>query len=117
MAEEQTSTITEQVYARLRTVLDPETHINIVDMGFIYGVMVLTPGSPGEPRLKITYTLTTPGCPLASTLQMMIWDCLADLPHIGEDFEPQRHVVLDLTFDPPWTLGHLSDEARAELGF
>lgn len=109
----------EQIYDRLRTVIDPETKINIVDMGFIYDVQILDhdQSDPDSPFIKIIYTLTTPGCPLASVLQRMIWESLSDLPINIENFDPQQHVLLELIFDPPWTLEHMSAEAKAELGF
>lgn len=71
---------TDDVYQRLRTVVDPETNINIVDMGFIYDVKLSEDAASGLASVHIVYTLTTPGCPLASTLQQMIWDALQDLP-------------------------------------
>jgi len=108
-----------EVFARLRTILDPETGVNIVDMGFIYGLEIL-PSSASSPThtpltLKITYTLTTPACPLASTLQEMMFSAFSDLEEIG--FIPERDLRLVLAFDPPWTLDHLSEEAKADLGF
>ena len=109
----------QEVYDRLHTILDPETGVNIVDMGFIYGVQI-EPTTATDPtnspfRLKIVYTLTTPSCPLASTLQDMMFSAFADLEELG--FIPERDLVLELSFDPPWTLDHLSEEAKAELGF
>lgn len=109
----------DEVFARLRTIFDPETGVNIVDMGFIYKVQI-EPTVAIDPtnspfRLKITYTLTTPACPLAATLQDMMFSAFADLEELG--FIPERDLVMELSFDPPWTLDHLSEEAKAELGF
>ena len=109
----------DEVFARLRTIFDPETGVNIVDMGFIYGVQILptvaTDQTDSPFRLKITYTLTTPACPLASTIQDMIFSVFSDLEEQG--FIPERDLALELSFDPPWTLDHMSEEAKAELGF
>jgi len=115
-----TDIITEdEVMARLRTIFDPETGVNIVDMGFIYAVQIeptaATDTTNSPFRLKVVYTLTTPACPLAATLQDMMFSAFADLEELG--FIPERDLVLELSFDPPWTLDHLSEEAKAELGF
>lgn len=105
-----------QVYERLRTILDPETNINIVDMGFIYSVKILPKADqPEQFMIHILYTLTTPGCPLAGTLQSMMFTAFADLGEQG--FIPERDLVLELTFDPPWTMDNMSEEAKADLGF
>jgi metal-sulfur cluster biosynthetic enzyme len=107
----------EDVYQRLSQVIDPETNLNIVDMGLIYDVKVVTGERDGREadQVMIRYTLTTPGCPLAGTLQMMIHQELADLA--SERFDPELDVLLELTFDPPWSLDHMSEEAKAEMGF
>lgn len=109
----------DEVFARLRTIFDPETGVNIVDMGFIYAVQILptvaTDPTTSPFRLQIIYTLTTPACPLASTIQDMIFSAFSDLEEQG--FIPERDLALEISFDPPWTLDHLSEEAKAELGF
>jgi metal-sulfur cluster biosynthetic enzyme len=109
------------VWDRLRTVLDPETNINVVDMGFIYQVTILSPAETnnGHTMVRIRYTLTTPACPLAGALQGLIHQSLAPAKDASgpAPFDPEQDVVLELTFDPPWSLGHMSEEARAELGF
>ncbi len=101
----------DQVYERLRKVIDPETQLNVVDMGLIYEVEVRK--KDGRPFLEVLYTLTTPGCPLMGTFQSMMTESLRD---ITPDFSPERDLNLELTFDPPWTRDLLSEEARAELG-
>lgn len=101
----------EQVYERLRKVIDPETRINVVDMGLIYEVEIRQ--RENHPTISILYTLTTPGCPLMGTFQHMINESMRD---ITPEFQPERDLDLTLTFDPPWTRDLLSEEARAELG-
>lgn len=103
----------EQVYDQLKTVLDPELQINIVDLGLIYDVKVVE--QAGSPFVKITMTLTTPGCPLAGVIQRMIKDALFVFKSDGLDVD--HHVDVEITFDPPWSIEAMSAEARAELGF
>jgi metal-sulfur cluster biosynthetic enzyme len=101
----------EKVYELLRNVIDPELHVNIVDLGLIYEVIVKEVES--HPFIKITMTLTTPGCPLAGTIRQMIKDALYPLKELNVD----RDVDVEVTFDPPWTIDMMSEEVRAELGF
>lgn len=100
----------ERVYECLRTVIDPETRLNVVEMGLIRSVSLDTKGE--RVKATVTYTLTTPGCPLAGTFPVLIWNSLRG---IEPGFEPERDTTITLTFDPPWTIDEMSAEARAEL--
>jgi metal-sulfur cluster biosynthetic enzyme len=103
----------DDVYKRLDTVIDPELGISIVKLGLIYKVAVgLTEDRPGK-MVKITMTLTTPGCPLAGVFDGMVKDSLFGLPGLN----PDRDVWVELTFDPPWVPDMMDEEAKAELGF
>ncbi len=94
-----------KVYEKLRTVIDPELHIDIVSLGLVYDVKV-TGG-----KINILMTLTTPGCPLAPVIDRMVKDATSDIEGVkAED------VSLEITFDPPWTADMMSEEARLELG-
>lgn len=95
----------EQVLDRLRTVIDPELNVNIVDLGLIYEVKA------SKEELLIKMTLTTPGCPLAPVIYSMVEDCLESLPEFKKDM-----LNLLVVFDPPWTVEMMSEEIRIELG-
>ena len=101
----------DSVREQLKTVLDPELHVNIVDLGLIYDVSVES--QDDRTYVKVLMTLTTPGCPLAGTIQTMIKDALYVFPEIDVD----RDVAVEITFDPPWTIECMSEEVKAELGF
>jgi len=105
----------EDVMTRLRTVIDPELHVDIVSMGLIYEVSPSVVQSPdgAQTNIHILMTLTTPGCPLAGVFDRMVKDALHGLPGIV----PERDVRVELTFDPPWVLDMMDPEVRAELGF
>lgn len=105
----------EYIRELLATVIDPELHLDIVSMGLIYEVTIHAVQTPtGErPQVHIVMTLTTPGCPLAGVIQQMIRDALSTLP----DFDVFADLHLELTFDPPWMMDMMSEEARAELGY
>ncbi len=63
----------EQVYNELRKVMDPELHINIVDLGLIYEVVVK------NSQVNVLMTLTFPGCPLGSMIHKEINEKLTKL--------------------------------------
>ncbi len=93
----------EAVYEHLKEVLDPELGINIVDLGLIYEVKV------HKNDIKILMTLTFPGCPLGGVIKKEVNDKLSTIENLGE-------VTLEITFDPPWDLSKISEQARAEIG-
>jgi len=102
-----------QIIELLKTVIDPELHVNIVDLGLIYKV---TPDCECDRRdpghLHILMTLTTPACPLAGTINQMITESVR--PLLGD--ETDTKLFVDLTFDPPWTKDMMSEELQAEFG-
>jgi AdoMet-dependent heme synthase len=80
----------EQVTEALRSVLDPELSLSVVDLGLIYGITV-----EGH-AVQITMTLTAPGCPLHDVMANWVRQAVRDLPGVEQ-------VDVTLTFDPPWT--------------
>jgi metal-sulfur cluster biosynthetic enzyme len=80
----------ESVTDALRTVLDPELGLSIVDLGLVYGIDVV-----GR-TVTITMTLTAPGCPLHGVMTQWVAHAVRALPGVEQ-------VAVNLTFDPPWT--------------
>ena len=104
---------TEKVYTALKTVIDPELQIDIVSLGLIYDVSIELGLKAGESsKIKITMTLTTPGCPLAPVIDDMVHQALFGLVD-----DVDHNVEVNLTFDPPWVTDMMTEEARLELGF
>ncbi len=92
------------VWAVLRTVIDPELGINLVDLGLVYGVTV------SDGIAYVTLTVTTPACPIGSYLEDQVrWAVLRLDGILGVD------VVV--VHDPPWTPALMSDDARRVLGW
>lgn len=95
----------DQVVEACRTVYDPEIPVNIYDLGLIYTVDI-----DAEGKVGIVMTLTAPGCPVAGEMPGWVADAVSALPGV-------RQVDVDMTFQPPWGMEMMSDEARLELGF
>lgn len=94
------------VLETLKTVFDPEIGINIVDLGLIYGVAT----DETEQKVVVTYTLTSPACPVGPMLEAQIREAVANLDEV-------KTVETDLVFSPPWDPREMaSDEAKFELG-
>jgi len=53
-------------------------------------------------------TLTTPNCPSAAELPMMVENAVASVPGV-------REAKVSIVWDPPWDQSRMSDEARAML--
>jgi FeS assembly SUF system protein len=88
----------------LKTVYDPEIPVNIYDLGLIYDINV-----DDDKNVKITMTLTAPNCPVADSIVVEVQEKIAAIEGVNE-------AIVNLTFDPPWDMNNLSDEARLELG-
>ncbi len=95
----------EQVVEACRTVYDPEIPVNIYDLGLVYTIEI-----DRENAVDITMTLTAPGCPVAGEMPGWLSDAVEPLPGV-------KQVNVDITWDPPWGMDMMSDEARLELGF
>lgn len=94
----------DQVLERLRTVVDPEIGINVVDLGLVYGVEI------DNGRVHIRMTMTTAGCPLHEVLLNWAERAVAELPDV-------KSVKVELVWDPPWNPSMMSEEAKKQLGF
>lgn len=87
-----TDDLAKQVTERLRTVVDPELGLNVVDLGLIYNVAL----QPDSRVLEVDMTLTTRGCPLEGFMIGGVKNALADIPGVSE-------IEVRLVWDPPWT--------------
>lgn len=96
--------VKEQILEALKECYDPEIGINIVDLGLIYGVDI----DEAQGRVKITFTLTTPFCPLGDELV----ECIRAR---AGSVEGVREVDVELTFNPPWDPSKATEEGKALL--
>lgn len=92
-----------KIVRQLQKVIDPELHMNIVDVGLIYGIDISENND-----VKITMTLTTPGCPMQDYFRSEIEIVLSDLEFIND-------VEIDLIWEPKWELGMMNDQAKQDM--
>ena len=95
----------DQVRDALRQVLDPEAGMNIVDLGLVYGILVVD----GEVQVQIT--MTSAACPMA---EMIIDEAQAAIEATLPQGTP---VAVELVWDPPWTPERMSGLAREHFGW
>lgn len=95
----------EQVRNTLRSVVDPEVGVNIVDLGLIYDVAVTAAA------IKVALTMTSPACPLGDLIIEEAESALRAV--VPEDIE----VSFALVWSPPWDPSMMSDKARQNLGW
>ena len=94
----------EDVVEALRQVEDPELGMDIVELGLFYDAEI------EGPNVKVTYTLTSMGCPAGQMIEEDIDRCVRELPGVDE-------VKPELTFEPPWSPERMSEDAKFILGF
>jgi metal-sulfur cluster biosynthetic enzyme len=80
----------EQVTQALRSVLDPELGMSVVDLGLVYGIEVR------DGMVTVTMTLTAPGCPIHDVMPAWVRQALRQVPGVHQ-------VEVQITYDPPWT--------------
>ncbi len=85
-------------------VIDPELFVNVIDLGLIYDLNL-----EKKDNLTVTMTLSTPHCPMGEAITTGVRNAL-------EAVFPEKTVVVDLTFDPPWGFEMLTEEGRTQLG-
>jgi len=94
----------EDILAALKTIIDPELGINIVDLGLVYEAARNANG------IDIALTMTTPACPLGEMMReeikLALRDCFPDTPAVR----------VELVWDPPWSPELMSEESRRQLG-
>lgn len=88
----------------LRDVIDPELGLDFVELGLIYDVEV------ENGTVRVTYTLTSPGCPIGPQVSEQIEEFVSELDGVT-DVQPT------MTFSPAWTPDRMSEDAKFALGF
>lgn len=94
----------DEVEDALTNVIDPELGLDFVELGLIYGVEV------SGPDVHVTFTLTSPGCPIGPQVSEQIEEFVGELDGV-------EAVTSSMTFVPPWTPEKMSEDAKFALGY
>ncbi len=88
----------------IRSVYDPEIPVNVYDLGLIYDIQINPDNS-----VNVRMTLTAPNCPAAGFLPGQVESAVRSVEGVTD-------ARVDVTFDPPYSMDMMSEEARLELG-
>jgi len=92
------------IFEILKTVIDPEMGVNIVDLGLVYTVKIK------DNSVSVDFTLTYPGCPMEEYIR-------SDIERTIRRETPYKEILTSVVWFPRWTPELMSEEARFSLGF
>jgi metal-sulfur cluster biosynthetic enzyme len=96
--------IEDDVTEALANVIDPELGLDFVELGLVYDIAI------DGGTVNITFTLTTPACPIGPQVTEQMKEFVGDLEGVDE-------VVPSMVFTPPWTPDKMSEDAKFALGY
>ena len=98
------STLTaEEILESLKRVIDPGVHVNIVDLGLVYGIDL------NRDTVTIEMTLRSPSDPFRSQIEFEIEQTLKLIhPELARIF-------VDLVWEPEWHENFMTDEGRQQI--
>ena len=100
---EEIARLTDEIVGALKSVYDPEIPADIYELGLIYKVDIAD-----DRAVVVDMTLTTPNCPSAQELPIMVENAVSSVAGVGP-------VTVNIVWDPPWDQSRMSDEARSTL--
>lgn len=93
------------VRENLRTVIDPELGVSIVDLGLVYEIAV-----KDSSDVDVKMTLTSPACPLGAVIQAQSHQAIKKLPWV-------KNINIQLVWSPRWDPRQMaSEDAKMQLG-
>ena len=94
----------DEVEEALTNVIDPELGLDFVELGLVYEIEV------DEGEVSVTFTLTSPGCPIGPQVADQMREYVGDL-------EGVEQVSTNMVFTPPWSPDRMSEDAKFALGY
>ncbi len=101
--KEELDRIRADIIAAIKTVYDPEIPVDIYELGLIYTVEI-----NNDRSVHVDMTLTSPGCPVAGEMPEWVVNAVVKVDGV-------KKAKVALTFDPPWDMSMMSEEARFAL--
>ena len=103
LPQDELNRLTDDIIAGIKTVYDPEIPADVYELGLIYKIEI------GDDRsVKIDMSLTSPNCPSAQELPVMVENAVASVLGV-------KDTKVEVVWDPPWDPSRMSDEARLVL--
>jgi metal-sulfur cluster biosynthetic enzyme len=93
-----------EIVEALRLVIDPELHINIIDMGLVYEVKM----DISEKQIIIMMTLSSSFCPMGESIVSAVKNCI-------EIHFPNFKATVELVWEPAWNYDHITQEGKRLL--
>jgi metal-sulfur cluster biosynthetic enzyme len=103
-ADAATAILEDDVIEALEEVIDPELGLDFVSLGLVYDVEI------EGTEVFVTFTLTTPACPIGPQVSEQMKEFVGDLPNVTA-------VHPKMVFDPAWSPEMMTDDAKFALGF
>jgi len=94
----------DDVTEALTNVIDPELGLDFIELGLVYDIEI------DGGKVDITFTLTTPACPIGPQVSEQMKEFVGELDGVEE-------VVPTMVFTPPWTPEKMSEDAKFALGY
>ncbi|MES2729461.1 MAG: iron-sulfur cluster assembly protein [Pseudomonadota bacterium] len=91
----------------LMDVFDPEIPVNVYELGLIYKIE-MTDMPSGQADVAVLMTLTSPACPVAQEMPIMVQSAILPLDGVGD-------VAVDIVWDPTWDPSKMSETAKLQL--
>ncbi len=101
--QDELNRLTDALIEAFKSVFDPEIPVDIYELGLIYRVDI-----NDDRKVDVDMTLTAPGCPVAGDMPGWVETAARQVEGVSD-------VEVRLTFDPPWDVSRMSDEARLAL--
>lgn len=98
------SFLKEQMMETLRLVIDPELHINIIDLGLVYGMEI----DEAQKLVKVEMTLSSSYCPMGESIVSAVKNCI-------EGHYACYTASVDLVWEPVWCYDDITEEGKRLL--
>jgi len=95
----------QNILQAIKTVIDPEVAVNIVDLGLIYEVHYHADNN----HIHVVMTLSARGCPVGDTIMQHV-------ETVVKAHWPDCEVEVELVWEPQWNPEMITDDGKAALG-